>query len=66
MLPCHAPAPAFFVAISTYKDTMTISSTYHRPAVADEQVRAFFDWINRLLPGYTVSDVRDWLQFIPR
>ena len=66
MLPCHAPIPAFFVAISTYKDTMTISSTYHRPAVADEQVRAFFDWINRLLPGYTVSDDQDWLQFIPR
>ena len=66
MLPCHAPAPAFFVAISTYKDTMTLSSTYHRPAVADEQVRVFFDWINRVIPGYTVSDVRDWLQFIPR
>ncbi|MCX6700729.1 MAG: hypothetical protein NTV68_12560 [Methanomicrobiales archaeon] len=65
MLPCHAPTPAIFVAISTYKDTMTISSTFHRPAVADGQVRVFFGWINRLLPGYTVSDDRDWLQLIP-
>ncbi|MEI7434463.1 MAG: hypothetical protein WCJ93_09450 [Methanomicrobiales archaeon] len=65
MLPCHAPPPAIFVAISTYLDTMTISSTYYRAAVADEQVRAFFDWINQFLPGYTVSDDQDWLQFIP-
>ena len=66
MLPCHAPSPAFFVSISTFLDTMTISSTYYRPAVADEQVRKFFDWINRLLPGYTGPDDQDRLQFIPR
>lgn len=66
MLPCHAPSPAFFLSISTYQDTMTLSSTYYRPAVADEQVRAFFDWINRFLPGYTGPDGPDWLQFIPR
>ncbi len=65
MLPCHAPSPAFFVSISTFHDSMTISSTYYRPAVADEQVRTLFDWINRLLPGYTGPDDQDRLQFIP-
>jgi NRPS condensation-like uncharacterized protein len=65
LLPCHAPPPAIFIAISTYRDTITISSTYHRPAVADEQVQSFYDWINLLLPGYSGKDGQARLQFIP-
>ena len=65
MLPCHAPPPAFFTAISTFNDTLTISATYHSPAFADEQVRKFFDLINRFLPGYTDPGDECLYQFIP-
>jgi NRPS condensation-like uncharacterized protein len=65
LLPCHAPPPAIFIAISTYRDTITISSTYHRPAVADEQVQSFYKWINLLLPGYSGEYGQARLQFIP-
>jgi len=65
LLPCHALPPVIFIAISTYRDTMTISSTYQHPAVANEQVRKFYDCINRLLPGYPGQDDPAWLQLIP-
>lgn len=65
ILPYHAKPPALFIAISTYRDTMTLSSTYYRPAVADETVRTFFDWINQLLPGYPGPGNDGLLHVIP-
>ncbi len=64
LLPCHAPPPAIFIAVSTFMDTMTISVTYHRPAVADEQVRLFFEQVHRILPGYPGEDDTWQLQFV--
>ncbi|MEI6293462.1 MAG: hypothetical protein WCP36_07245 [Methanomicrobiales archaeon] len=65
LLPCLAPPPAFFIAISTFNDTLTISATYHSPAFADEQVRKFFELINRFLPGYTNPGDECVYQLIP-
>jgi NRPS condensation-like uncharacterized protein len=66
MLPCHPPPPSIFIAISTYRDTMTISSAYRRPAVSDEQVRIFFDLIYRFLPGYLGPGDECRLQISPQ
>jgi NRPS condensation-like uncharacterized protein len=56
ILPCIAPPPVIFIAVSTYGNTMTLSMSYQWPAVADEQVRSLFGWIDRLLPGYSCTD----------